>query len=238
MSTKEYGLKTAFHYAAYRPPLHAKILSVALPGNSKFAFGLDVGSGTGYSSIALKQYCEFVFGVDPSDEMREQATAHPSIQYLSGSGESIPLDNSCADIITLAGSLSYTNKPIAAKEFCRVAKPNATIVVYDFEVLLAPVLANLGVDLEPTSSDYNHSENLSGTEGLEEVAVCSDKLCLALTPQQLAHTVLSSEVYYLSLRDKLGEKDLYERLVEKLTGTNSFRSIDAKIYYSVYLFNP
>ena len=72
----------AGHYAAYRPPLHQKILSLALPKDRRFEVGLDVGSGTGYSAIALADFCESVFGVEPSDAMREKATQHNKVKYL------------------------------------------------------------------------------------------------------------------------------------------------------------
>ena len=63
---KEYDQITAFHYAAYRPLLHSKILNEYFDENGKQNIGLDIGCGTGHSSVALAKYCHKVFGIDPS----------------------------------------------------------------------------------------------------------------------------------------------------------------------------
>ena len=60
---KEYDNITALHYAAYRPSLHAKILKARFDYSKKFELGLDVGCGTGQSSIALANYCKSVIGM-------------------------------------------------------------------------------------------------------------------------------------------------------------------------------
>ena len=64
----EYDKITAFHYASYRPPLHSKILKRCLVDRF-YDSGLDIGCGTGQSSIALSDFCNRVVGIDSSSEM-------------------------------------------------------------------------------------------------------------------------------------------------------------------------
>ena len=102
----EYDSQIAFHYQAYRPPLHEKILFEAL-GHQGFGWGLDIGSGTGRSAVALKKYCEFVLGIEPSSAMLQKCSESQNIEYRLGGCEDIPEDKVQFDIVTLAGSLYY-----------------------------------------------------------------------------------------------------------------------------------
>ena len=78
----EYNFDTAFHYKAYRPPLHTIILDNCI-GNLLFEKALDVGCGLGHSSIALTNFCDKVIGYDPSEPMIQQAKKHERVNYLS-----------------------------------------------------------------------------------------------------------------------------------------------------------
>ncbi len=69
--TEEYNQAVAEHYAAFRPPLHQLILKKLLNPGERLQSGLDIGSGTGYSAIALSGYCDHVIGLDPSESMIE-----------------------------------------------------------------------------------------------------------------------------------------------------------------------
>lgn len=60
--SEEYDEAIAYHYNAYRPPLHEVILSQVLGKDERFQNGLDIGCGTGYSAIALAKYCSQVYG--------------------------------------------------------------------------------------------------------------------------------------------------------------------------------
>lgn len=155
----QYNDRVAEHYAAYRPPLHQKILSLALPKNHRFQVGLDVGSGTGYSATALAQYCDSVFGVEPSDAMRKNATPHEKVRYLAGHGAAIPLKESSVDVITFAGSLFYIDIPTLIPEIQRVCRNQGYVVAYDFEVVLEPVMTELALTVNEQSDEYDHAVN-------------------------------------------------------------------------------
>ena len=49
----EYDEITAYHYLKYRPPLHELILAKGLKADPTYVEGLDIGCGTGQSSIAF-----------------------------------------------------------------------------------------------------------------------------------------------------------------------------------------
>ena len=117
--TSEYDSITAYHYAEYRPALHEVILSECLTGQS-FGLGLDIGCGTGNSSIALAAYCHKVVAIDSSPAMLEAAKAHAQISYqLFGQIEQV---KGQFDIVTFAGSLPYLKSQSLVDQLNRLLK--------------------------------------------------------------------------------------------------------------------
>jgi methylase of polypeptide subunit release factors len=63
---------TAFHYNAFRPPLHGSILRQCL-GQDSFSKVLDIGCGAGHSTVALAEFCQKAVGFDVSQSTLQQA---------------------------------------------------------------------------------------------------------------------------------------------------------------------
>ncbi len=106
----EYSNSIAKHYAAYRPALHKEILLRLIHPDECFRNGIDIGCGTGYSTIALAEYCDKVIGLDPNKAMLDQATKHPKISYVKGVGDDLKiLGQDQFDVVSFAGSLLYEN---------------------------------------------------------------------------------------------------------------------------------
>ena len=74
----EYNSDSALHYMFYRPPLHQFLLGRIFK-DQVFNNVLDVGCGTGNSSIALSMYSESVTGYDPSISMIHKTQNHSKI---------------------------------------------------------------------------------------------------------------------------------------------------------------
>ncbi|TCO23387.1 ubiquinone/menaquinone biosynthesis C-methylase UbiE [Kribbella steppae] len=89
---------------------------------------LDLGSGTGRLTPGLAE--EFggpVYGVEPSDRMREIAetsAAHQAVTYLRGSAEKIPLPEASVDGVLMFLSFHHFRDQLKAlQEVHRVLKP-------------------------------------------------------------------------------------------------------------------
>lgn len=260
--TERYDTAAAAHYAAYRPPLHRLILQRALGDDARFGDGLDIGCGTGYSALALAELCERVVGVDPSAAMLERAAPHERVRYLPGSGDALPLPDHSADVITFAGSLFYTDTPATHAEARRVAKPDALVVVYDFDLdLEAPLAAVLpkppppplppevspapegssqvtpdtaGADAPSAESAYNHRINLTGRAGFAERLVRHETVPVPMSPSQLAHVLLSDSHRLDRLGQTLGPTSLHPMLTQTLAAQADTHDVPAKLYYAVY----
>jgi ubiquinone/menaquinone biosynthesis C-methylase UbiE len=90
-----------------------------LPSGSPVA---DVGAGTGNYSIELVRAGFRCFAIEPSLVMAKQADQHPSIQWLSGGAESIPLpDSSVAACVSILSYHHFQDRRMAMSEMLRIA---------------------------------------------------------------------------------------------------------------------
>ena len=95
---------------------------------------LDLGSGTGRMTPSLADaFGGPAHGVEPSDGMRARAlahAAHPSVTYVAGSGEHIPLpEASCDAALVFFVWHHVTDRARAARELRRVVKPGGRLFV-------------------------------------------------------------------------------------------------------------
>lgn len=183
----------AWHYQQYRPPLHAAILEKWVGEKRYFLRGLDVGCGTGASSIALSTYCESVVGVDPSTEMLLLAAPHPRVSYQPLAPGNLPFPRQSFEVITFAGAWYYAQSQEMLAEVIRVGKPGATILLYDFELTLGPVFEHLGIARKEENDPYDHEANFDGllTAGLEKTFQGRAKASLTLSPKQWKHVLMA-----------------------------------------------
>ncbi|WWE59969.1 class I SAM-dependent methyltransferase [Parasalinivibrio latis] len=235
--SEQYNTEISKHYAAYRPPIHQMILNANLSSLPSFHVGVDVGCGTGVSTVALSEYCQTVRGVDPSESMIGQTLGTDRISYSVGTGENIPAENGSVDIITFAGSLSYAKSEALVEEIKRVCAKNATVLVYDFEVLLMDFMDMLGIAMNPVPSDYDHAINFSDIAGFHPANIHQGTLSLEVTSEQLAHVLFSSSTRYTKLVKAFGEENTFNEVVRKLTEISPTHRISVNTYSSMYNVN-
>lgn len=233
--TERYDSTAAWHYAAFRPPLHRRILERVIRPHESFQVGLDVGCGTGYSAVALTKFCERVFGLDPSQSMLDVAQRHPKITYLQRSGDMLgELPVQVFGVVSFAGSLFYAKTDRLRRELVRVCPPGGTIVAYDFEVLLDGVLAELGVDCPAVVSDYDFRANISDWAEFRVDKSGTERLRLDVTVRQMAHLLLSDSNRYDAFVRRFPNGDPFESLVKCLENSRVQMHLDANIYFKRY----
>jgi len=237
--TIEYDQITSYHYSAYRPPLHHLILSKCITIDSKLDIGLDVGCGTGQSSIALTNYCEKVVGIEPSEEMIKKSIKHSQVQYLLYNGIDLNLSKNKFDIISFAGSLYYAKSQKLLDDVIRVSKHRAKIIIYDFDIKLEEILMNL-IGRFKTGNDqrYNHQEDFSGfmQGNLQKEKTSKEHVQLKISNSEVVHLLLARKDFYLILSEKFGKDHPEKNIKTKLKELFPIGSIELKvnIYYTVY----
>jgi SAM-dependent methyltransferase len=92
---------------------------------------LDLGSGTGRLSPGLaEEFQGRVYGVEPSDRMREAAEPHPGVSYLKGSAEEIPLPEASVDAVLMFLSFHHFPDQLQAlREVHRVLRPGGVALL-------------------------------------------------------------------------------------------------------------
>ncbi|MCD0460391.1 class I SAM-dependent methyltransferase [Roseiconus lacunae] len=236
----QYTDAVASHYAAYRPPLHELILMRVIGNQTRFCDGLDVGCGTGRSSVALAKYCERVCAVDPSESMLAAAIPHRSIRYHQGSAEAIPIPDRSIDVVTFAGSLSYANRLATLKELARVCRADASIVPYDFSMLIDDVLRPFGLADQSPDSTYDHRAGFSGVSAVVQVLADQERISLEIEPVNLAHVLLADERRYDAFAKLFGTTLPLTALASALAkglDAGKQKTIEANLFYSLYRFD-
>jgi ubiquinone/menaquinone biosynthesis C-methylase UbiE len=92
---------------------------------------LDVGCGTGLSTIALKEIARSVTGVDASAEMVALAPEVNGVRFLVARAENLPFDKGEFDLVTLSQVFHWLDRDKFLVEAKRVLRPNGWLVVYD-----------------------------------------------------------------------------------------------------------
>lgn len=128
--------RVAEGYANHRPYYHPLVMNkirqqLSLEG--KFSRALDVGCGTGLSTIALKELADHVTGIDGSAEMIAVANAHRDrqITYHHAPAEKLPFDEQSFDLITVCGAINWIDRTRFFPEARRVLKGQGWVIIYD-----------------------------------------------------------------------------------------------------------
>ena len=229
MQDEDYGLSTARHYAAYRPPLHVAILALGLRDDERFLYALDVGCGAGSSTHALQGWCDRVIGRDPSAAMIELSHPTASISFQQQPGEKIDsgLEQNVFDLVTFAGSLFYLDTNAVLTSLERLLTPDGKVIVYDFDVLLQPVFELLGTSMP--AGDYNHLKKIpsTGESFLKVEKSTFGKTSFEVNSTQLAHLLYSVSAWRKGPLANLG----FTELVDELPPTTT---LEAKMWLTSY----
>lgn len=117
-----------------RPQYHSFVvgkIKESLAIKKPFSLTLDIGCGTGFSSVALKKISEQVIGIDLSAEMIDLAIEERGVEYIVSSAESLPLFNQKFDLITVSQAIHWIDRNKFFLEADRILKPKSFIIAYD-----------------------------------------------------------------------------------------------------------
>jgi demethylmenaquinone methyltransferase/2-methoxy-6-polyprenyl-1,4-benzoquinol methylase len=136
--------------------------AVKLAKVTPFGLVVDVACGTGDLTIAMHRAKQRLaawavpgpvrtIGIDFTFEMlpiaiakSPPADAYSSLQYLNGDAQSLPLPDTCADVVSIAFGIRNVADPATAiGEFHRVLRPGGRLIILEFSLPTNPVLRGL-----------------------------------------------------------------------------------------------
>jgi SAM-dependent methyltransferase len=131
---------------------------------------VDLGSGTGLSTVPWSGRARHVLGVEANPAMVDGVTSAPGVAYLRASALRTPLPGACADIVTCAQSFHWMPADQAIAEIARILRPYGVFAAYDYDW---PPLADWEVDtaflrvIKASGVDPSRPEKARHAENLE-----------------------------------------------------------------------
>jgi ubiquinone/menaquinone biosynthesis C-methylase UbiE len=124
----------AERYARARPAYHHHVierLEEVLVDSLPFGQALDVGCGTGGSTIAIERLATTVVGIDPSLPMLRRADIGAVCAFVVGQAEKLPFQHSTFDLVTASSAFHWFDRASFLDETRRVLRKSGKLVVYD-----------------------------------------------------------------------------------------------------------
>ena len=114
------------------PPAAAAELLRAYAGSPRPAV-VDLGSGTGLSSRWCAGWARRVIGVEPSEDMREQAATIglANVEALPGWSHATGLPAGCADVVVAVQALHWMDPEPTLAEVARILRPGGVFAALD-----------------------------------------------------------------------------------------------------------
>jgi len=113
------------------PPIIPKMILAWL--NHRPEVVVDIGSGTGLSTIIWDGIAKKIIGIEPNDDMRTTAEKHiysPNIAYQKGVSNETGLPSDYADVITIATAFHWMDIESTLTEVHRVLKDGGVFAVF------------------------------------------------------------------------------------------------------------
>ena len=130
------GFAARYHAHRPKPPAALVDMLLQLAGTPRPALVVDLGSGTGISTMVWAPHAERVVGVEPLDEMRaiaEAGTTSPNVSFVVGVAQRTGLPACAADIVTCAQSLHHTEPVGTMTEIGRILRSGGVFAAYDYD---------------------------------------------------------------------------------------------------------
>ncbi|XP_077991699.1 putative methyltransferase DDB_G0268948 [Glandiceps talaboti] len=117
----------------YPQELAQKIVSFAKQKLGDLKFAVDVGCGSGQSTLILADHVDQVLGVDISADQIECAknsSTPPNVNFKVGGCGDIPVQSGTVDLITVGMAIHWFNLDDFYNEVDRVLRPGGCLAIY------------------------------------------------------------------------------------------------------------
>jgi ubiquinone/menaquinone biosynthesis C-methylase UbiE len=125
---------TAERYDKGRPYFHGNTMErikTFLQLNKKLDQALDIACGTGFSTQALLDIAQHVYGTDSSEEMLRYARCPDKIDYSIAIAEQQPFPGLVFDLVTVCSGVHWFDIDTFLAEAGRIVKSQGWLILYD-----------------------------------------------------------------------------------------------------------
>lgn len=96
---------------------------------------VDIGCGTGLSTLIWSEISKEVIGVEPNTDMiniaKQKSVGLNNVRYISGFSDKTGLEENSVDIVTCSQSFHWMNPETTLNEVSRILKEKGVFAVYD-----------------------------------------------------------------------------------------------------------
>jgi ubiquinone/menaquinone biosynthesis C-methylase UbiE len=132
------GFADKYDQCRPQPPLVLLDLLTQLAQIERPHLVVDLGSGTGLSTLIWANRAEQAIGIEPNADMRSQAmrraelSGNPAnVRFANGLSTKTELPDACADIVTCSQSLHWMEPTPTFIEIARILRPGGIFAAYD-----------------------------------------------------------------------------------------------------------
>ena len=118
----------------FPPEIILKSTLIYAPKNPQVV--IDIGSGTGLSTLIWKDSAQTIIGIDPNDGMRAEAEKNitaDNISFQKGVSNDTGLPGDYADIVTVAQAFHWFDPDSTLSEIYRILKTDGVLAIYDYD---------------------------------------------------------------------------------------------------------
>jgi SAM-dependent methyltransferase len=132
---KDHFSQVSQAYRNFRPDYPPELFQWLAQVSTGHQAALDCGCGTGQAAVALAPYFEKVYGVDPSAQQIENASANDKVTYLVAPAEMTGLPGQSQDLVIAAQALHWFDFDRFYQEVRRVARKGAVFAAFTYGLL-------------------------------------------------------------------------------------------------------
>ena len=132
MTFKDHFSRLAAQYAEFRPRYPGALYDFLAKASPSQKQAWDCACGSGQATLDLAERFESVIGTDASAQQIAAAPPHPRVTYAVAKAEDSGLETHSMDLVTVAQSLHWFDRPLFYAEAERVLRPNGLLAVWTY----------------------------------------------------------------------------------------------------------
>jgi len=140
---KDHFSRLAAQYAEFRPKYPGALFDLLARLAPSRLRAWDCACGSGQATLDLAERFESVIATDGSEQQIAAAKAHARVTYRVARAEASGLDDGSIDVITVAQSLHWFDRPAFYEEVRRVLRPAGVLGVWTYGI---PRLNDVNLD--------------------------------------------------------------------------------------------